>query len=273
MDNQPSHDLNKQKTRIRFHVAYEGSQFCGWQRQSQQGQKSVGHVIQEALEKLFQEPIRLSASGRTDAGVHALNQVCHFDTSKTPDHFRKWDFCWAANALLPPTIVVKRAWIAPNDFHSTLSATHKTYRYWILNRPRPSPFLGRYALWMRKPLRWEHLQESSKYLLGTHDFKSFQSVGTPVLTTQREIMEATWRLKKPGLYEFQITGSGFLKQMVRNIVGTSLELEKFDRSPSEMKKIMEALDRKAAGPAARPEGLHLYRVYYPRELDKRCLPL
>lgn len=260
-------------TKVRFHVAYEGTDFCGWQRQSHGHQKAVGHVLQEALEKIFQEPIKLCASGRTDAGVHAVRQVCHFETQKSPEALKKWDFCWALKSLLPSSIVVKRAWIAPPEFHATLSATHKTYRYWILNRPRQSPFLAKYSLWLHKPLRLEHLQESSKFLLGLHDFKSFQSVGTPVTTTDRSIFQAAWTEKASGLYQFEITGSGFLKQMVRNIVGTSLDLERFDRNPAEMRKIIEAKDRKQAGMAAAPQGLHLYRVYYPRELDKRCQPL
>jgi tRNA pseudouridine38-40 synthase len=263
----------KAPTRVRFHVAYEGTDFCGWQKQNQGPQKAVGHVLQETLEKLFQEPIKLCASGRTDAGVHAIRQVCHFDTLKAPEQLKKWDFCWALKSLLPSSIVVKRAWLAPPEFHATLSATHKTYRYWILNQPRQSPFLSRYALWLHKPICLEHLQKSSEFLLGHHDFKSFQSAGTMVATTDRRIFEACWTMKRPGLFQFEITGSGFLKQMVRNIVGTSLDLERARRPPSEMKKIMEACDRKRAGSAAAAQGLHLYRVYYPRELDKRCQAL
>lgn len=261
------------KTRVRFSVAYDGTDFCGWQKQNRGPVKSVGHVVEEALQKIFQENISLFASGRTDAGVHALNQVCHFDTIKTPEQLKRWDICWAMQGVLPKSIVVKKAWLAPAEFHATLSATHKTYRYWVLHRKRSSPFLSRYATWIRKPVNLEHLNASTKFIQGEHDFKSFQSVGTPVLTTQRKIFRATWRAKADHLLEFEITGSGFLKQMVRNIVGTSLFLERMNEVPEKMLSILEACDRTAAGPAAPPEGLHLYRVYYPRNLDKRCLPL
>ncbi|MFS4458501.1 tRNA pseudouridine(38-40) synthase TruA [Bdellovibrio sp. HCB2-146] len=262
-----------EKTKIRFTVAYDGTGFCGWQKQKQEGQISVAHVVEQALEKVFNEKITLFASGRTDAGVHALNQVCHFSTHRKIDPAKKWDLCWALNSQLPPSIVAKKAWIAPEDFHATLSATHKTYRYLIVNRPRPSAHLNRYAEWVRKPLNIEHLQESSKFLLGKHDFKSFQSVGTPILTTVREIYQADWEWRRPDVLQFTITGSGFLKQMVRNIVGTSLMLEQKGMNPVKMQEILQAEDRKKAGPSAPAQGLYLMRVFYPQDLDNRCLEL
>lgn len=260
-------------TKIRFTVSYDGTDFCGWQKQKHGDIKSVGHTIEEALEKVFNEKISLFASGRTDAGVHALNQVCHFSTHRRIDPAKKWDFCWALNSQLPRSIVVKKAWLAPEDFHATLSATHKTYRYLILNQARPSAILTRNAEWIRLPVNFEHLQESSRFLLGKHDFKSFQSVGTQVQTTEREIYQAEWKMRRPGLMQFTITGSGFLKQMVRNIVGTSLMLERKGFNPSKMQEIIESLDRTQAGPPAAPQGLYLMRVYYPQDLDNRCLEL
>ncbi|NUN07070.1 MAG: tRNA pseudouridine(38-40) synthase TruA [Bdellovibrio sp.] len=260
-------------TKVRFTVAYDGTGYCGWQKQKQEGQISVGHVIGQALEKLFNEKIDLFASGRTDAGVHALNQVCHFTTSRKLDPAKKWDFCWAMNSQLPPGIVVKKAWIAPEEFHATLSATHKTYRYLILNRPRPSAHLNRYMAWERQEINLAHLQESSKFLLGYHDFKSFQSVGTPIKNTQRHIYQADWQWRRPGVLQFTITGSGFLKQMVRNIVGTSLLLEKKGENPNKMKEIMDSLERRNAGAPAPAQGLYLMRVYYPENLDNGCIEL
>lgn len=262
-----------QRTRVRFTVAYDGTDFCGWQKQKHGEQKSVGHTIEEALTKIFNEKISLFASGRTDAGVHALNQVCHFETARRIDPAKKWDLCWALNTQLPPSIVVKKAWLAPEDFHATLSATHKTYRYLIVNQPRPSAHLTRYAEWVRQPLNLQHLQESSQILVGYHDFKSFQSAGTEVKTTDRHIYQAKWEWRRPGLAQFTITGSGFLKQMVRNIVGTSLMLERKKRKPLEMRDILDSKDRIVAGPPASPQGLYLLRVYYPRDLDNRCLEL
>lgn len=262
-----------QTTKIRFTVAYDGTGFCGWQKQKPEDQVSVAQVIEEALCKIFNEKIVLFASGRTDAGVHALNQVCHFSTSRQIDPAKKWDFCWALNSQLPPSIVVKKAWIAPEEFHSTLSATHKTYRYLLLNRPRRSAHLARYAGWERLPIDIAHLQASSKFLLGNQDFKSFQSVGTPVKDTIREIYKADWEWRRPGVLQFTVTGSGFLKQMVRNIVGTSLMIEKKGLSPEYLKEIIDAQDRKKAGPPAPAEGLYLMKVYYPKNLDNGCLEL
>ncbi|HEX7674759.1 MAG TPA: tRNA pseudouridine(38-40) synthase TruA [Bdellovibrio sp.] len=260
-------------TKVRFTVSYDGTGFCGWQKQKPEDQVSVAQVIEEALAKVFNEKIVLFASGRTDAGVHALNQVCHFSTQRHIDPAKKWDLCWALNAHLPPSVVVKKAWIAPEDFHATLSATHKTYRYLILNRPRPSAHLNRYAEWVRLPINIDHLHASSKFLVGNHDFKSFQSVGTPVKDTIREIFRADWEWRKPGVLQFTVTGDGFLKQMVRNIVGTSLMLERKGLDPSKMQEIIHAQDRKKAGPPAPAQGLYLMRVYYPQDLDNRCLEL
>lgn len=261
------------KTKVRFTVAYDGTGFCGWQKQKQEGQISVAHVIEGALKKVFNEDITLFASGRTDAGVHALNQVCHFSTHRKMVPGQKWDVCWALNSHLPPSIVVKKAWIAPEDFHATLSATHKTYRYLIINRNRPSAHLNRYTDWIRKEIDIQHLQESSKFLIGNQDFKSFQSVGTPILETTREIYQADWEWRKPGVLQFTITGSGFLKQMVRNIVGTSLMMQRKGEKPNKMEQIIAAQDRRQAGPSAPAQGLYLLRVYYPQDLDNRCIEL
>lgn len=259
--------------RIKFIVAYDGTDFCGWQRQNHGAKKSVAHVIQDAIEKILGEKVSLFASGRTDAGVHALNQVCHVDVQKNIEPNSNWDFCWAVNAQLPSSIVLKKAWIAPTEFHSTLSSTHKTYKYWLLNQVRPSPFLDRFAYWVRKPIDINHLNESAKYLIGKQDFKSMQSVGTPVPHTVRTIYSAEWITKKGNLLEFKVTGSGFLKQMVRNIVGTQLMLERKGLSPETMKEILAAKDRKIAGPPAPPQGLYLLKVYYPQALDNECIEL
>ncbi|MFN7903723.1 MAG: tRNA pseudouridine(38-40) synthase TruA [Pseudobdellovibrionaceae bacterium] len=260
-------------TKVRFTVAYDGSEYCGWQRQNHYSKLSVQQVLEEALEKLFEEKIGLSASGRTDSGVHALNQVCHFSTERSPEKLMKWDFCWGMARHLPPTIVVKKAWIAPEDFHATLSATHKTYRYWVYNQHRASPFLMRYADWVRHPMNIEVLQACCDFIKGNQDFASFRSIGSDVQHTVREIFDAKWSWRKPNLLQFEVTGSGFLKQMVRNLVGTMMLIEKDGLPPEKMKEILLLKDRKFAGPPAPACGLHMYRVYYPQDLDNRCIAL
>jgi tRNA pseudouridine38-40 synthase len=127
--------------------------------------------------------------------------------------------------------------------------------------------------WIRKPVDIESLQASSKLVLGIHDFKSFQSVGTPILETVRQVYQAEWEWRKPEVLQFTITGSGFLKQMVRNIVGTSLMIERKGWEPAKMAEIIAAKDRNIAGPPAPAQGLYLMKVYYPRDLDNRCLEL
>jgi len=261
------------KTRVRFTVAYDGTNYCGWQRQNQGPLPSLSQTLERALETVFKEEISLFASGRTDAGVHAFNQVCHFDTSWSVEKLLKWDLGWALKPHLPDSIVVKRAWVASMDFHATISATHKTYKYFVHNRLKASPFLRKHCYWERHPIDLDHLQMASRFLIGEKDFKSFQSVGTDMPYTVREIYQAQWVQKRPHLLEFTITGSGFLKQMVRNIVGTQLFLQRKNQPPEKIKEIIEAMDRKKAGPPAPPEGLFLYRVYYPEELNRQCQPM
>ncbi len=259
--------------RIKFTLAYDGTDFCGWQRQSHGDKPSVSQTVSEGLEYVFNHKVALFASGRTDSGVHALNQVCHFDTTRTEARLQGFDICRAMKTRLPPSIVIKKAWIAPDDFHATLSPEKKTYRYLILNAPQPSVFLNRYADWIYHPLRMDFLNECAQLVVGKKDFKSFQSMGSEVPHTVRTITSAHWGWRKPGIAQFTITGTGFLKQMVRNIVGTQLLLERKKMSASQMTEIIAAQDRKVAGPAAAPQGLYLLRVYYPLDLDNRCREL
>lgn len=262
-----------EKIKIKFIVSYDGTDFCGWQRQNHGKLKSVAYVLEQALSYILNEKISLYASGRTDAGVHAVNQVCHFTTTKAESFFYKFDFCWALNSKLPNSVVVKDAWIAPDEFHATISPTHKTYRYIIRNSNRPTPFLDRYAHWVRNKIDIDYLNSLCVYLIGKRDFKSFQSVGSDVPHTVRTIYRAEWTSKKPGTIEFRITGSGFLKQMVRNIVGTQLHLERTKENPKKFNEIINLKDRQKAFAPAPPQGLYMWKVYYPLELDNRCRKL
>ena len=259
--------------RIKFTVAYDGTDFCGWQRQNHADKPSVCQTIQEALEKVFDQPISLFASGRTDAGVHAFNQVCHFDVDRPEEKLKKFNLPMAVRSKLPPSIILKKVWLAPDDFHSTLSPEKKTYRFLIHNNPHQSVFLRRHTQWEKRPLNLDYFNKCSQFLIGDHDFKSFQSVGSSVVTTERTIFQAEWSWRRPDIAQFTITGSGFLKQMVRNIVGTELLLEKKGFPAEKMKEIILAKDRQAAGPPSDPQGLYLMRVYYPLDLDKKCREL
>lgn len=256
--------------RIKLLLSYDGTAYCGWQRQKEHKHASelpnIQETVEKALGKIFNEEINLSASGRTDAGVHAIGQVAHFNTDKKMPK----DLCWALYSVLPADIVAKSAWIAPDDFHATLSATKKTYRYWVWNHQRPTALMRQFTWWVRKPLDLDYLNEQAQFLVKKQDFASFRSVGTPLKHTIRQVYSAQWQQKKPGLVEFQITGNGFMKQMVRNIVGTQIDLFLKNQPVEKMSQILQALDRQKAGPAAPPQGLFLVQVYYPKDLDNRC---
>lgn len=259
--------------RYRMLISYDGTDYCGWQRQKdhQNGPElpSLQETLEDALGAILNEPLILSASGRTDAGVHAAGQVIHFDTERRLPK----DLCWALRSRLPPSISAKAVWAAPDEFHATLSAVDKTYRYWIWNRPRASALLHRYSWWIRKPLELDFLNETSRLLLGTQDFASFRSMGTPTKTTVRRIDRVQWSRKASGLLQFEITGGGFMKQMVRNIVGTLVELEMRGHPPEMISDIIALKDRTKAGPAAPPQGLFLMKVRYPKALDNKCRQL
>lgn len=253
--------------RIRLLVSYDGTDFCGWQKQYNQEVISVQETLEKALSQIYDAPIECSAAGRTDAGVHAIGQVVHYDA---PKHM-KMDLCWALRAHLPPSIVVKEAWIAPSDFHATINATKKNYRYLVYNHKRANPLLHRYSYWVRDPLSIDYLNRVAQYIVGEHDFKSFQSVGTPVRHSVRTIYSAQWRrVYNSNLVLFSVTGNGFLKQMVRNLVGTMIEFSKKELSPEEMVKLLELMDRTKAGPTAPAAGLFMRKVYYPQDLDSQC---
>jgi tRNA pseudouridine38-40 synthase len=256
--------------RYRLHVSYDGTDYCGWQKQGVHKYASplpsLQQTLESALAHILNHPVEVSASGRTDAGVHALKQVCHFESSaKMPI-----DLCWALRSKLPPSISVKESFLVPDDFHATLSAVRKTYRYWIWNHPRPPALLARYSWWLREPLSLVALNEISTALIGKKDFASFRTKGTPVKTTVREIFSAEWNQRPSGLLEFNITGGGFMKQMVRNIVGTLTNLAEAGETSQKMSHIISLVDRRAAGVTAPPQGLFLRQVYYPKSLDIQC---
>jgi tRNA pseudouridine38-40 synthase len=241
-------------------LEYDGTPYCGWQVQAK-GQ-SIQGVIQEALKKLTKEKVSVTASGRTDAGVHALGQVAHFKSHTTRPIAR---FQYALNAMIAPTISVKSMEEVPLEFHAQLDAKNKLYSYLILNHTVPSVFMDRFSWQVPKPLNWDAIHAALEILVGEHDFKSFQSVGTDLKSTVRKIdwvkIEECFK-DHPHLYAIQIQANGFLKQMVRNIIGTMVQVGQGRVAPKDIKKILEAKDRRKAGPAAPARGLFLISVQY-----------
>ncbi len=255
-------------------LEYDGSAYHGWQWQKKK--ISLQQVFQEALQKIAGIKINVVASGRTDAGVHALAQVVSFrlDTRHSPQTLER-----ALNAHLPDSLVVKKVLIAKENFHAQLNAKKKLYAYFILNDSLPSAFLNRVSWEIHRPLDWKAMKKALKYLKGRHDFKSFQSVGTPVKTSVRTLHKMSLQrvgkglagfpkshplhfLVHPNLYVILLEANGFLKQMVRNIVGTVVQVGLGKMKPESIQEILKAKDRRKAGIAAPAKGLFLVEVKY-----------
>jgi len=260
--------------KIRLLLTYDGTDFSGWQRQIE-GVSTVQGTLEAVLSQIYSEPIGVIGSGRTDAGTHAVGQVVHFEAPKILAKEER--LVRALNSLLPDSIAVKGAWLAPDEFHSLASARRKTYIYRIWNHPIRAPLWHNRALWVPTPLDLNLLNALSQSILGSRDFKSFQTTGTPVKSTVRTVDLCRWIAKTPHLLEFHIRGNGFLKQMVRNLVGTQLHLER-NQTPAgdhlkQLQDIFNALDRRAAKTTVAAHGLYLYKVEYPAALDNKCRKL
>jgi tRNA pseudouridine38-40 synthase len=255
--------------RIRLLLSYDGSDFQGWQKQP--GRTTVQGTLENVLTQIYNEPVRVVGSGRTDAGTHAVGQVAHYEAPKKLA--RQDKLIRSLNALLPPSAVVKAAWEAPDDFHALASARRKTNVYRVWNHPIRSALWHSRALHIPHPLDMRRLSSFTLDILGRKDFKSFQNEGTPVKSTVRLIDTCVWENRSPHLVEFRVRGNGFLKQMVRNLVGTMLYLERNGGGRAQFRDIFAARDRQAAKATAPAHGLYLYSVEYPRALDKKCLKL
>ena len=252
--------------KIKMLISYDGTDFGGWQRQKV-GKPTIQGSLENGLTRVFDQPTAVCGSGRTDAGVHARAQVAHFWASKEVEGKK---LLYALNSLTPRGMAVHDLWEAPDGFHAMASAERKTYTYEIHNAPTPSALRERFSVWLRGEYDLELLNSYSRILLGRQDFKSFQNSGGEAQDTVREIFEARWERLTEGRLVFRITGSGFLRQMVRNIVGTVIELHDRRADPSVLRDILRSLDRRAAGTTALPQGLYLDSVSYPPELDSQC---
>lgn len=242
---------------IRLVVAYDGTRYHGWQRQK--NGLTVQEVIEESLKVMTEMLVKLLASGRTDAGVHALNQVCNFETrSQIPvDALKR-----GLNALLPPDILIKDAAVVSLKFHSRYRAKSKIYEYRILNRPDPDIF-RRSTLWhIRFPLDVEKMSECLSLINGTHDFSAFKSSGSANTDPVRTILAAGIFGDEDGVLRLVVEGNGFLRHMVRNIVGTLVEVGQGRMDIKDFADVLESGDRRLAGKKAPPQGLFLMAVKY-----------
>lgn len=243
--------------RVKCIVSYDGTQFSGYQVQP--NKRTVQSEIEAVLTKLHKgQSIKIHASGRTDAYVHAVGQVIHFDTTLTIPS-EKWPY--ALNSLLPKDIVILDAEIVPDHFHSRFDARKKEYRYKISTQKMADVFKRNYTYHFPYALDVELMRKACQYLCGTHDFTSFCVAKTEVVDKVRTIYSIDI-LEEGTDLTFCFTGNGFLYNMVRILMGTLLEIGQSKRSPDQIPLILEGKDRSLSGKTAPGHGLYLWKVYY-----------
>lgn len=243
-------------------IEYDGREFKGWQKQFNPPVRSVEEALENAVSFIANEPIKLICAGRTDAGVHAINQVVHFETSAIRPK-RAWML--GINSNLPEDCAVKDITPVNEDFHARFSAISRTYRYQIFNHPFRSPLKRFYALWNYHPLNVSAMEIAAQHLVGEHDFSAFRSSECQANTPFRHV-EYIRFIQKAHLIEIELKANAFLHNMVRNIVGTLLEVGLEKETPDYVKQVLESLDRTKGGITAPPQGLYLYNVEYPDEV-------
>jgi tRNA pseudouridine38-40 synthase len=238
-------------------IEYDGTGFSGWQRQDDR--PTIQGELEAVLSRILNQDIRIHGSGRTDAGVHAMGQVAHFraETRLAPGQILK-----GVNSLMRHSIVLRDCVRAADDFHAQYQARSKEYRYYILNRPTPNAVGRNYCWHVNRPLDTDVMTRCSRYLEGCHDFKAFENTGSPRSSTVREVFSAGWIHKEDEMLVFSICASGFLKNMVRNIVGTLKDAGSGKLDTKTFGRILAGRDRSLAGATAPAKGLFLYRVEY-----------
>ncbi len=242
---------------IRLLLEYDGTGYHGWQRQLDA--VTIQGVLEAAVARLTQAPAAIIGSGRTDAGVHARGQVANFRTASA---IPLKAFHQGLNSLLPKDITVLEATEAEPLFHARKSARAKTYEYRILNRPNRSPLARHYAWWLAPPLDLAAMAGAAAGLMGEHDFTAFRASGSDNKNPVRRVLAATWREEPGGWLSFTITATGFLRGMVRSLVGTMVEAGQGKAPPARLAELLANGARHLAGPTAPPQGLYLVEVFY-----------
>ena len=245
-------------TNYRLILEYDGTDFEGWQSQSGD-RRTVQGCLADAVERITGERVQPNGSGRTDSGVHAEGQVANVKlaASLAPAELQR-----ALNAVLPLDLVVRALDAVPENFDARRDALSKRYRYRIWNGPWRSPHRARTHLFVPRRLDFDAMQRAAQALVGTHDFASFQASGSSVKTSVRTVTRLQGKGAPGGEIVFDVEGSGFLRHMVRNIVGTLLEVGQGQRTSGSMEALLAARDRRQAGITAPPMGLCLMRVDY-----------
>jgi tRNA pseudouridine38-40 synthase len=242
---------------IRLVVEYDGSQLHGWQRQH--NNETVQQHLEEALAQILQHEVQVTGASRTDAGVHARGQIATFRTER-PIPTR--GVRRGLNSTLPDSIAIRDAAEVPDDFHPRFSATGKHYRYTILARPDRSPRWRDFAWHVREPLNVHAMHAAASALIGEHDFSAFRAAGCGAKTTVRRVESIALTRLHPHLLEIDIRGNAFLRQMIRIMVGTLVDVGLGDLAVSQVAEILAGKERTKAGQTAPPQGLELVEVRY-----------
>ena len=241
---------------LKLTIEYDGKDFNGWQKQPTK--MNIQGTIEQAIKQITGEDVELNASGRTDAGVHALGQVANFKTnSKIPIE----KFAIAINSKLKRSIVIKKAEEVDERFHSRLSCKRKTYRYIINNSPEGSAIYRNLETHIPQKLDVEKMKKAVKYFEGEHDFKAFKASGTSSKSSVRTIYETNVYQENEKIF-IELTGNGFLYNMVRIIAGTLVDVGLGKIEPEEVPKIIQEGKRENAGKTLPPNGLYLVKVMY-----------
>ena len=242
--------------RIALGIEYDGSGYCGWQ--SQPNVSNVQDTLQAALSAIAGEPITVAAAGRTDTGVHALEQVVHFDTGANRP-LSAW--VRGANALLPADVAVLWAHPVNDEFHARFSAQARSYRYLLVNRPSRTAVYHGKAGWFHAPLDVAQMQEAARHLLGRHDFSAFRAAECQAKSPVKQLTRLDI-VRQGDAIIFDLEADAFLHHMVRNIVGCLVYVGKGGHPPQWMAEVLEGRDRKLAAPTFAPDGLYLRRITY-----------
>lgn len=238
-------------------IEYDGSRYHGWQRQK--NDPSIQGEIEKALKTMTAKKVTLIGSGRTDSGVHAKGQVANFEceTRLKPEALMN-----GLNSLLAEDIKIKVCEQVDASFHARYDAQSKIYHYRILNRPTPAAIGRQYQWFIRKALNREAMRTAISHIIGRHDFKAFEGSGSPRQSSIRRIHSADLVVHEGGLLIFHVEADGFLRYMVRNIVGTLVDVGLEKLRPQDFKRILDSKDRSQASATAPAQGLTLIRVNY-----------
>lgn len=249
------------ETNVMLTLAYDGTDFAGWQ--VQQGQRTVQGTLEAGLARMLGRPLRVRAAGRTDSGVHAVGQVANFGAAMS---FPAERWAVAINSYLPPDVRVLAARPVAGDFDARRSALARAYHYQLLCGSVGLPHLRRYCYHVRRHLDLRYLNRAAAYLVGEHDFTVFAAAGDPSRSRVRRVLSAAFFPRAPYVV-FRIVATSFLWKMVRSIVGTLLELAEIGTPAADVGRLLARRRRAEVGQTAPSRGLFLERVWYPPRFE------